>query len=120
MLGAMALALAGSQFTLSWEHSVEKVEWRETWAVTPAGLRLTGAAVKGSGAGMEPGEGAVLERGWWVWRPDLAPVPELVLAASGATRGGWRLCSGGECREIGAAPGAPVRLAPCPEPAPGQ
>jgi hypothetical protein len=114
MLGAVALSLASPEFSLSWEHSVEKVRWRETWQVTAAGLRLTRAAVKGSGAGMEPGEGAVLDHGWWVWSPDLAPVPELILAASGATRGGWRLCHGGVCRELGRDGGAPVRLAPCP------
>jgi hypothetical protein len=114
MIGVTALALAGQGFTLSWEHSVEKVEWRETWEVAADGLRLTEAAVKGSGAGMEPGEGARLDGGWWVWTPRLPPVPALDLAASGATRGGWLLCADGGCREIGAAPGEAVRLRPCP------
>lgn len=114
MAGAVALTLAAPDFTLTWRHSVEKVEWRESWVVEAGGLRLVEAAVKGSGAGMEPGEGAVLEGGWWVWAPALPPVSELVLAASGATGQGWRLCSGGNCRDIGAEPGAPVVLAPCP------
>ena len=113
LIGAVAVALAGPGFTLSWEHSVEKIAWRENWVVTPEGLRLTEAAVKGSGAGMEPGEGAVLADGWWRWTPDLPPQSELWLAASGATRGGWHLCSGGACRDLGAAPGEAIRLAPC-------
>ena len=62
--GAMTLALASPGFTLSWTHSVEKITWRESWAITGTGLRLTEAAVKGSGAGMEPGDGAVLRNGW--------------------------------------------------------
>ena len=61
MAGAMALALAnGGTFTLEWTHSVERESWRETWQVTGDDrLQLTGAAVKGSGAGMEPGPGGL-------------------------------------------------------------
>ena len=32
MVGATAIVLAGQGFSLCWEHSVEKVEWRETLA----------------------------------------------------------------------------------------
>ena len=78
---------------------------------------LTEAAVKGSGAGMDPGPGAVLVEDWWVWAPDLPAVPDLILAASGETGGGWRLCDGAICHEIGAGPGAAIRLAPCDGPA---
>ena len=113
MAGAVALTLAAPDFTLTWRHSVEKVEWRESWRVEAGRLRLVEAAVKGSGAGMEPGDGARLDNGWWVWSPDLAPVPDLLLAASGATGQGWRLCSGAECHDLGAAAGEPIRLAPC-------
>lgn len=112
--GATIAVLAAPDFSLSWQHSVEKTEWREDWQAVPGGLRLDRAAVKGSGAGMEPADGARLEGGWWVWSP-ASPlvVPELVLAASGATGGAWVLCSGGECRELGAKPGQALRLAPC-------
>lgn len=113
LVGATALTLASGGFELSWTHSVERTGWRESWRVEPGGLRLSEAAVKGSGAGMDPGPGARLERGWWVWRPDLPPVPALALAASGATGGGWRLCDGATCHEIGADPGAVIRIAPC-------
>lgn len=113
LVGATALTLASGGFELSWRHSVEKTEWRESWTVGEDGLRLTEAAVKGSGAGMDPGPGAVLVEGWWVWTPDLPAVPDITLAASGATGGGWRLCDGVACRVIGASPGAAIRLAPC-------
>lgn len=113
LAGAVTLTLAGADFSLSWRHSVEKVDWREDWRIEAEGLRLIRAAVKGSGAGMEPGEGARLEAGWWVWQPTAPPVAELWLAASGATGAGWTLCSGGECREIGTEAGQAIRLAPC-------
>ena len=114
MAGAMALALAnGGTFTLEWTHSVERESWRETWQVTGDDrLQLTGAAVKGSGAGMEPGPGGHFEDGWWVWVPDLPPVPRLTLAASGETPSAWTLCAA-ECVELGATSGAPIQVAPC-------
>jgi len=112
MIGALAVILPGPGFSLDWTHSVEHTGWHEEWRVEPGGLHLTGAAVKGSGAGMEPGEGARLEGDWWRWPADLH-VPELLLAASGATGDGWHLCDGVACRDLGAVAGAPVRLAPC-------
>lgn len=112
MVGAVAMHLASPDFTLNWTHSVEKVEWVESWRVEPDGLHLRGAKVKGSGAGMEPDDSAVLQDGWWVWQTDRL-LPELDLAASGATGAGWRICQAGGCQEIGAAAGAAIRLAPC-------
>lgn len=117
MVGAKAITLASALFTLSWTHSVEKTGWSETYAVTAKGLQLTEARVMGSGAGMDPGPGAQLEGDWWVWTPTLGPVPQIVLAASGATVGGWHLCHGGwpgsDCRTLGAKQGAPIVLRPC-------
>ncbi|WP_412049360.1 DUF1850 domain-containing protein [Hoeflea sp. Naph1] len=114
--GGKALVIAATLFNLSWTHSVEKTEWREGWRVTPAGLELVEARVKGSGAGMDPGEGARLEDGWWIWAPELPAVPELVLAASGATVSAWTLCHAGGCVILGGAAGEPIRIAPCAEP----
>ncbi|MBI1173236.1 DUF1850 domain-containing protein [bacterium] len=113
MIGARALMLAGASFTLSWTHSVEKTSWAETWELTPQGLHLTEARVQGSGAGMEPGDGARLVGDWWVWQPSLAPQGQILLGASGATVGGWTLCADGTCQVIGDKPGPPIRLAPC-------
>lgn len=111
--GGKAVSLAVAAFTLSWTHSVERVRWEEDWRVTAAGLELVEARVQGSGAGMEPPPGARLEQGWWSWSPDLPPLPSLVLAASGATGEGWRVCGGRECVDVGAEAGGPVRLEAC-------
>jgi len=110
------IALALQSFTLSWEHSVEKIEWSERWTVTRPGLVLEEATVRGTGAGMEIPEGAVLEDGAWHYRPSLPPLPELVLADAG--RGAdWTLCGlDGHCRQLSdlvPASGAVIRLTPC-------
>ncbi|WBU65490.1 DUF1850 domain-containing protein [Paracoccus aerodenitrificans] len=115
LIGAAALSLSGDGFSLSWTHSVERIEWREEWALTEDGLELVQAAVKGSGAGMEPGPDARLEQGWWVWQPDIPAQPQIVLAASGLTPSAWRLCDGDECRDLGTKAQEPVILKPCPE-----
>jgi len=111
-IGAAVLALAQPSFTLDWTHSVERVAWVETWTVDGGALRLDRSALRGSGAGMEPGPEAHLRDGWWV-SDGGQRVPELLLAASGATGAGWRLCADGTCREIGETRGAPIRIAPC-------
>jgi len=81
-------------------------------SVLSSGLMGT---ISGSGAGMAPGEDAVLQDGWWVWQPGTV-VPDRHLAASGATGAGWRLCDGPTCHEIGRDAGAAIRIAPCPPP----
>lgn len=105
--------IAATAFTLSWTHSVEKIRWQEDWRVTPAGLEIVEARVQGSGAGMEPGEGAIFKDGWWVWRPALGPQAKLMLGASGASVSGWTLCAGQDCRVLGAIAGAPVEIRAC-------
>lgn len=98
--GMAALTLAADAFTLAWTHSVERSEWQEDWRVRGAALELAQARVRGSGAGMEPPEGAELRDGWWVYRQPLA-LPALRLAVSGATVDGWRLCTADQgCREL--------------------
>ncbi len=67
--GAETLRLAVTAFTLAWTHSVEHVRWEEDWRVTPAGLQVVEARVRGSGAGMEPPPDARLRDGWWVYVP---------------------------------------------------
>lgn len=100
---ALAMALAWPAFTLSWTHSVEQVEWRERWRLEAGQLVLEEARVRGSGAGMEPPDGSVLDGGWWVYRAERR-VPVLRLAVSGATGAGWQICgpigSDAPCRDL--------------------
>src|SRR5258708_263621 len=77
-------ALSIAAFTLVWTHSIEKIDWQEDWRVTPQGLELVRARVKGSGAGMEPPPEARLVNGWFQWRPKRAAVPRGGLGHSGA------------------------------------
>ncbi|MBZ9738027.1 MULTISPECIES: DUF1850 domain-containing protein [unclassified Mesorhizobium] len=105
--------LTVAAFTLSWTHSVERTRWEENWTVTPSGLQVVEARIKGSGAGMEPPEGAVLRDGWWVYAPWVGPQPRLVLAASGATGDGWTLCTVQGCMELGRTAGETISLEPC-------
>lgn len=103
--GVKALAL--TVFTLAWTHSIEKVEWQEDWRVTPDGLELVQARVKGSGAGMEPPSEARLVGGWFQWQPKRAPMQEVVLGNSGAA-GEWRVCHDGQCRTLSQIVGHPI------------
>jgi len=111
------LTIAATAFSLSWVHSVEKTEWREDWRVIEGKLQLERAWVKGSGAGMEPGDTARLHAGWWVWEPYIPPVPELNLATSGATVSGWKFCagSGAPCIELDDQNSDIIKLAACKE-----
>lgn len=116
-LGTKQILFATSAFTLAWAHSVEGTRWEEDWRVSPAGLEIVEARVAGSGAGMEPPEGAVFDGRVWRYRPNLPPQAQVALARSGATGGGWQICVEGQCREI-AEPAAEARgpaiLKPCP------
>jgi len=99
--------LSIAAFTLVWTHSIEKVDWQEDWRITPKGLELVQARVKGSGAGMEPPPEARLVDGWFQWRPARAPMPQLVLGNSGAA-GEWRLCGDGQCKTLSEIFGHPI------------
>lgn len=101
--------------TLAWTHSVQKSAWQEDWRATPAGLVLDEVRVQGSGAGMEPPEGAMLKGGFYIAHPGLAPQQEVILRRSGATAD-WQVCVVGTCRPMSALlpPDAdPVRFTTC-------
>jgi hypothetical protein len=101
--------LSVAAFTLVWTHSVEQVDWQEDWRVTPNGLQLVLARVKGSGAGMEPAPEARLIDGWFQWQPARPPMPEVVLGNSGAA-GEWRFCGDGRCRTLSEIFGHPIGM----------
>ena len=98
--GALHAFIATSGFTLAWMHSIEKIRWEEDYRVVAGKLVLEEARIRGTGAGMEPPQGAVLREGVWHYRPALAPLPELSLARSTYTRD-YELCvPGSRCRPL--------------------
>lgn len=115
---ALIVPIGSDTIRLVWHHSVEKTLWEEAWRAGPAGLEIDWARVTGSGAGMEPGEGAALIDGAWQWRPRLAPLPELQLGRSSAVAD-WRICVAAQCRPLSSFlpdDAAPARLIVCPAP----
>jgi hypothetical protein len=94
--GALTASLAAQAFTLSWMHTVEKIEWQESWRVEAEGLVLIASRVKGSGAGMEVPAGAVAAGGWFHFWPERPPLRQFVLARAAAA-GDYALCWDGGC-----------------------
>jgi len=117
--GALAASLALGQFTLAWTHSIEKIRWEEDWRIDGRQLVLDQARIRGSGAGMEIPDGAILKDGVWHYRPALAPQASLRLAHSPYTTG-YDLCTADRCRPLADwLPGldntATLLLTPCPQ-----
>jgi hypothetical protein len=78
----LVLSLPLQTFTLAWTHSIEKIRWEEDYRIADHRLQLAEARIRGSGAGMEPPDGAVLKNGVWHYRPALQSVERLNLARS--------------------------------------
>lgn len=95
----LPLSLPGDGFELRWVHSVERTEWRERWRPAPDGLRLVESRVRGSGAGMEPPEGAVLVDGWWIDHSASLTVPRLSLPLS-PHAAPYQVCIADLCRTL--------------------
>lgn len=111
----------GTQFTLSWMHSIEKVRWEEDYVVrAPApgqALRLDAveARVHGSAAGMEPPPDAVLRNGWYAYTPSIHFADLLPLTRSEFTAD-FTLCADGECHLMAhwlSSDGGITNLTPC-------
>jgi hypothetical protein len=98
------LPLAG--FTLGWTHTIEKIRWEEDYLVTPQGLQLVEARVRGTGAGMDIPEDAVLENGSWRYRPTLPALQPLSLART-PEAGDYQLCFDGSCHAMSRWAGPP-------------
>lgn len=137
---ARTTVLPAATATLAWTHSIEKIRWEEDWAVadpatstglstvtasapptTGPGVTITEARIRGSGAGMEIPEGAVLRDGVWHYRPGLPPLPAVRLTQSPYVPP-YTLCVAGDCRPLpgwlaggGTIPdNAVIELRPCP------
>ena len=130
-MNALCLGLAGvvwaqvplTEFTLAWQHSVEKIRWEEDYRLSPAGLVLDAARVRGTGAGMEIPDDAVLRDGSWHYRPQLPALQPLRLGRSDAAAAGdYQLCSAAGCHPLAHWLGPPDPLRPvvelwsCPPP----
>ena len=113
LAGGKTVAFAAAAFTLSWTHSVEKTRWEEHWRVVPGGLQVVQARVRGSGAGMDPPDGSSFKDGWWTYVPRVPALRRLVLASSGATGGGWTLCTKDRCTVVGARPADAAVVTAC-------
>ena len=111
---SLAAALQGTpevfvpvtHFTLAWTHSIEKVRWEEDYAVQispatgqPPLLIALKARIKGSAAGMEPPDGAVLINGWFEYTPRQSTVAELRLMRSEFTAD-YEWCVDGGCQSM--------------------
>jgi hypothetical protein len=107
------VSYAVSLFTLTWFHSVEKVEWQEDWKIINSKLKIIEARVKGSGAGMDPPENSKLIKGWWIYKPKISAKDELILATSEANIKNWSICFNGKCEELPKNENKPLKLYVC-------
>lgn len=98
---ALLATLPITDFTLAWTHSIEKIRWEEDWRATPGGLEIVEARIRGTGAGMEPPEGAELRNGVWHYRPGMSPRTELEMTRS-RFADDYQLCFDGRCRPLAA------------------
>jgi hypothetical protein len=106
MIG-LCLGLAGvvwaqvptPDFTLAWNHTIEKIRWEEDYRVTPQGLVLGEARVKGSGAGMEIPDDAELRDGTWHYQRQVPPLQPLLVGRT-PEAGDYQLCFDQRCHAM--------------------
>jgi hypothetical protein len=116
--GTLRAALPSPDFSLEWKHSIEHTRWQEHYSIVGNRIAVTSARIEGMGAGMDTGEGALFDGSGWVWKPAIAPLPEIALTLSPYTAD-YQLCAGGKCRSLyewsGVKPGSTgvVTLRPC-------
>ncbi|WP_217475714.1 DUF1850 domain-containing protein [Stutzerimonas stutzeri] len=99
LAGVVWAQLPVSDFTLAWTHTIEKIRWEEDYRVTPDGLLLGEARVKGSGAGMEIPDGAELRDGTWHYQRQLPPLQPLRLGRT-PEAGDFQLCFDQRCHAM--------------------
>ena len=105
-LGTTAPVFIDAQaFTLAWTHSIEKVRWEEDYRIVtpeigvPPTLVPSRARVRGSGAGMEPGENARWRDGWFEYPARTDALPALHLSRSEFVPD-YELCLADGCRPM--------------------
>ena len=118
MIG-LCLGLAGvvwaqvptADFTLACTHTIEKIRWEEDYRVTPNGLLLGEARVKGSGAGMEIPDGAELRDGAWHYQRQMPPLQPLRVGRT-PEAGDYQLCFDQRCHALSEWLGPPKAAQP--------
>lgn len=120
LAGVILAQLAVTDFTLAWQHTVEKVRWEEDYRVAGQSIQLLSARVKGSGAGMEVPPSARFGDGSWHYQPAMQPLQPLRLART-PQAGDYQICQGGGCQPLSDWLGPPdadqpaVELWACPQ-----
>jgi Uncharacterized conserved protein len=97
--GVVWAQLPVADFTLAWNHTIEKIRWEEDYRVTAQGLVLGEARVRGNGAGMEIPENARLENGSWHYQRQMPPLQPLKLGRT-PEAGDYQVCFDGACRPM--------------------
>lgn len=118
LIAGLLVAPLGEAVTLRWTHSIEKTLWEEDYRREGERLLLTEARIRGTGAGMEPPEGARLDNGVWRYTPPLPPLPRVALRHSPYVAP-YIVCVAERCQPLTDwLPGLPaeavIELAPCP------
>lgn len=111
LAGVVWASLPLQQFTLAWNHSVEKIRWEEDYRVTPAGLVLGEARIRGNGAGMEIPADAVARDGAWHFRRQMPPLQPLH-AGRTPEAGDYEICSANGCNTLAYWLGPPTAAQP--------
>lgn len=111
LAGVVWAQLPTPAFTLAWNHTIEKIRWEEDYRVTPDGLLLGEARIKGTGAGMEVPDGAELRDGSWHYRRQLPPMQPLRVGRT-PEAGDYQLCFEGTCHALSEWLGPPTTKQP--------
>lgn len=98
LAGVIWAQLPEGEFTLGWQHSVEKIRWEEDYEVRGRQLLLAQARVEGSGAGMEIPAGAQFKRGRWHYSPAISL--DVLRLARSPQAGDYEICLPGGCRSL--------------------
>ena len=99
MAGVVWAQVPTADFTLAWTHTIEKIRWEEDYRVTPDGLLLGEARVKGSGAGMEIPDDAELRNGAWHYQRQMPPLQPLRVGRT-PEAGDYQLCFDQRCHAL--------------------
>jgi hypothetical protein len=113
LAGVIWAQLPASDFSLAWQHSVEKIHWEEDYRVQHRQLYLERARLQGSGAGMEIPAHAQFENGRWHYRPGIT----LNILRLGRTpeAGDYQLCLADGCSPMAHWLGPPSAAQPAVE-----